>query len=74
LSTAPAQPTRGYAHVTDDAGLQYDGLPGDWQGLPGYMGRGTFWLWPPVRADRTSLRVTVSTLWEAAWAEIDLPR
>jgi hypothetical protein len=23
---------------------------------------------------RTSMQVTVSTLWEAAWAEIELPR
>jgi hypothetical protein len=49
-------------------------MGGDWHGLPGHAGRGSFWLWPPVSADRTSLRVTVSTLREAAWAEIDLPR
>jgi hypothetical protein len=60
--------------ATDDAGLQYEGIGGDWHGLSGHAGRGSFWLWPPVSADRTSLRVTVSTLWEAAWAEIDLPR
>jgi hypothetical protein len=29
---------------------------------------------PHNSADRTSLRVIVSTLWEAAWAEVDLPR
>jgi hypothetical protein len=27
-----------------------------------------------VASARKSLRVTVSTLWEAAWAEIELPR
>ena len=41
---------------------------------PGYTGRGGFWLWPPVSPDRTSLRVTVSIMWEAAWADVDLPR
>jgi hypothetical protein len=61
-------------HATDDAGLQYEGVGGDWHGLPGHAGRGGFWLWPPVSPDRASLRVTVSTLWEAAWSEIDLPR
>lgn len=61
-------------HATDAAGLQYKGVPGNWHGLPGRAGRGSFWLWPPVSADRTSLRVIISTLWEAAWAEVDLPR
>jgi hypothetical protein len=27
-----------------------------------------------VPQDRKSIRVTVSTLWEAAWADIELPR
>jgi len=49
-------------------------MPSDWRGSPGDEGSGGFWFWPPVRQDRKSIRVTVSTLWEAAWAEIELPR
>jgi hypothetical protein len=49
-------------------------MPGDWRGFSGDEGSGNFWFWPPVASARKSLRVTVSTLWEAAWAEIELPR
>ena len=41
---------------------------------PGHEGSGNFWFWPPVDPGRKSLRVIVSTLWEAAWADIELPR
>lgn len=60
--------------ATDDAGDEHEGMPRDWQGSPGHEGKGSFWFWPPVALARTSIRVTVSTLWEAAWAEIELPR
>ncbi len=60
--------------AVDDAGQEHDGQPGDGQGFPGGEGRGSFWFWPPVDAARTSMRVTVSTLWDAAWADIALPR
>ena len=60
--------------AVDDAGNEHEGMPGDWQGFPGDEGSGTFWFWPPVPSGRKSLRVTVSTLWEAAWADIELPR
>ena len=60
--------------AVDDAGNEHDGVPSGWHGLPGHEGSGSFWLWPPVDAVRASMRVTVSTLWEAAWAEIELPR
>jgi hypothetical protein len=60
--------------ATDDAGDEHEGMPGGWQGLPGHEGSGSFWLWPPVNPARTSMRVIVSTLWEAAWAEVKLPR
>ena len=60
--------------AVDDAGDQHEGMPGDWRGFPGDEGSGNFWFWPPVASARKSLRVTVSTLWEAAWAEIELPR
>ncbi len=60
--------------AVDDAGNEHEGRPGDWQGFPGGEGSGNFWFWPPVPSDRKSIRVTVSTLWEAAWADIELPR
>jgi hypothetical protein len=60
--------------AVDDAGDEHEGMPGDWQGFSGDEGSGNFWFWPPVASARKSLRVTVSTLWEAAWAEIELPR
>ena len=60
--------------AVDDAGDEHEGMPGDWRGFPGDEGSGNFWFWPPVPSARKSLRVTVSTLWEAAWAEIELPR
>jgi hypothetical protein len=60
--------------AVDDAGDKHEGMPGDWQGFPGEEGSGNFWFWPPVPSARKSIRVTVSTLWEAAWADIELPR
>jgi len=58
----------------DDAGAEHDGVSGSWRGSPGNEGSGAFWFWPPVSPARTSIRVIVSTLWEAAWAEVGLPR
>jgi hypothetical protein len=60
--------------ATDDAGNEHTGMPGDWRGFPGNEGTGSFFFWPPVPTARKSMRVTVSTLWEAAWAELELPR
>ena len=60
--------------ATDDAGNEYTGMPGDWRGFPGNEGTGSFFFWPPVPTARKSMQVTVSTLWEAAWADIELPR
>jgi hypothetical protein len=60
--------------AVDDAGDEHEGMPGDWRGFPGCEGSGTFWFWPPVPSARKSIRVTVSTLWEAGWADIELPR
>jgi hypothetical protein len=59
--------------AVDDAGDEHEGMPGDWRGFPGDEGSGNFWFWPPVPPARKSIRVTVSTLWEAAWADIELP-
>jgi len=60
--------------ATDDAGNEHTGMPGDWSGSPANEGTGSFFFWPPVPTARKRIRVTVSTLWEAAWAEIELPR
>jgi hypothetical protein len=60
--------------AVDDAGDEHDGMPGDWQGFPGDEGSGNLWFWPPVPQACKSIRVTVSTLWEGGWAEIELPR
>jgi hypothetical protein len=60
--------------ATDYAGDEYEGIPGGWQSSGDHEGSGSFWFWPPVPSVRKSIRVTVSTLWEAAWAEIELPR
>jgi hypothetical protein len=60
--------------AVDDAGDEHEGRPGDWHGFPGHEGTGHFGFWPPVPSARNSIRVTVSTLWEAAWADIKLPR
>jgi hypothetical protein len=60
--------------AVDDAGNEHVGMPGDWQGFPGNEGSGSFFFWPPLDPDRRSIRVIVSTLWDAAWAEIELPR
>jgi hypothetical protein len=32
-----------------------------------------FWFWPPVPAAARRIRVIVSTLREAAWAEVGIP-
>jgi len=58
----------------DDAGNEHEGIPGDWRGFPGNEGSGSFFFWPPIDPDRRSIQVIVRTLWEAAWAEIELPR
>jgi len=60
--------------ATDDAGNEHQGMAGDWQGSASHEGSGSFWFWPPIDPARESIRVTVSTLWEAAWAEVELPR
>jgi len=60
--------------AVDDAGHEYTGMPGDWRGFPGNEGTGSFIFWPPIPMGHKNIRVTVSTLWEAAWADLALPR
>jgi len=58
----------------DDAGQEHQGLPADsWRGSATNEGSGGFVFWPPVRPGTRRLRVIVSTFWEAAWADIELP-
>lgn len=60
--------------ATDETGTHYDTMAGSWR--YGGEGRGDqldLLVWPPVASDVRRLRIRVSTLWEAAWAEIELP-
>jgi hypothetical protein len=58
----------------DATGAEHQGEPGNAStSISTHESNGTFWFWPPVGAQETQLRVTVSTLWEAAWALIDIP-
>jgi hypothetical protein len=57
--------------ATDDTGAEHQGMPGSGGGSP--EGSREFWFWPPVPPGAKRIRVTVSTLWEAAWAELDIP-
>jgi hypothetical protein len=52
--------------ATDDAGNEYEGMPSSWQGSASNEGSGSFWFWPPMPQDRKNIRVSASTLWEAA--------
>lgn len=57
--------------AVDDAGGEHDVVSGSGGGSP--EGSFEFMFWPPVPPAATQLRVIVSTLWEAAWAEINIP-
>ena len=58
--------------AVDDTGGEHEGVRGSGGGSP--EGSYNFWFWPPVAPAARRIRVIVSTLWEAAWAEIDIPR
>jgi hypothetical protein len=57
--------------AVDDIGGNHEGMCGSGGGSP--EGSWEFWFWPPVGQAARRIRVIVSTLWEAAWAEIDIP-
>jgi hypothetical protein len=57
--------------AVDDTGAEHEGVRGSGGGTP--EGSYEFWFWPPVAPEAKRIRVTVSTLWEAAWAEADIP-
>jgi hypothetical protein len=57
--------------AVDDTGAEHEGVPSGGGGSP--EGSWEFWFWPPVAPAAKRLRVIVSTLWEGAWAEVDIP-
>ncbi len=59
--------------AVDDTGAEYEGALGDGTWSPGHEGTAAFWFSPPVDARARQLRVTVSTLREAAWALVGIP-
>ena len=59
--------------AVDDTGVKHDGMPDSSSHSPAHDGTGSFWFWPPVPTQAKQLRVIVSTLWEAAWALLDIP-
>jgi hypothetical protein len=59
--------------ATDEHGNSYRGMSASWHGGTSHQGSGEFWFWPPVPEACERLTVIVSTLWEAAWADVGLP-
>jgi hypothetical protein len=57
----------------DDLGQEHEGQAGSWRGYGAGEGHGEFTLWPSVPRRAGRLRVAISTLWEARWADIELP-
>lgn len=57
----------------DDLGQEHEGQPGSLRGYGAGEGHGEFTLWPAVPRRAGRLRVVISTLWEAQWADIELP-
>jgi hypothetical protein len=57
----------------DDLGQEHEGQAGNWRGYGAGEGHGEFTLWPAVPRRAGRLRVVISTLWEARWADIELP-
>jgi hypothetical protein len=57
----------------DDLGQEHQGQAGNWRGYGAGEGHGEFTLWPAVPRRAGRLRVVISTLWEARWADVELP-
>jgi hypothetical protein len=58
----------------DDLGQEHEGHAGGWRAYGAGEAHAEFTLWPAVPRHAGFLRVVISTLWEARWAEIELPR
>jgi len=59
--------------AVDDTGAEYWGVLATGSGYPAHEASGSYWFSSPVPAQAKQLRLTISTLWEAAWALIDIP-
>ena len=59
--------------AVDDTGAEYWGVLAAGSEYPTHEASGSYWFSSPVPPQAKQLRVTVSTLWEAAWALIDIP-
>jgi hypothetical protein len=59
--------------AVDDTGAEHQGKARYSRVSPSHEGSGMFWFSPAVGPEVKQLRVVVSTLWEAAWALIDIP-
>jgi hypothetical protein len=59
--------------AVDDTGAEHEGTLRQSSVSRAYEGSGIFWFSPAVAPAAKQLRVVVSTLWEAAWALIDIP-
>jgi len=57
----------------DDLGQEHEGQAGNWRRYGAGEGYGEFTLWPAVPRRAGRLRVVISTLWEARWADVELP-
>jgi hypothetical protein len=57
----------------DDLGQEHEGQAGNWRRYGAGEGHGEFTLWPAVPRRAGRLRVVISTLWEARWADVELP-
>jgi hypothetical protein len=57
----------------DDLGQEHEGHVGSWRHYGAGEAHGEFTLWPAVPRGTGRLRVVISTLWEARWADIELP-
>jgi hypothetical protein len=60
-------------HATDDVGHRYRTTPATRWWRSDHEGIGDLWLWPPLDPSARTLRLTVTTPWEAAWTDIPLP-
>ena len=57
----------------DDTGMEHKGVRQSGSEFPTHEGRNSFLFWPPVPPQAKQLRMIASTLWEAAWALVDIP-
>ena len=69
----PAQIPSFKVRAIDDVGQEYEGMAGTWRGYGAGEGHCDVTLWPSVPRRAARVRVVISTLWEARWADIKLP-